>query len=106
MQRTDVHSLPTYWFLVRQYIAARKLRRRCYDSTGTVLRKTSECFVQWRDLEKGDTLNIALTVLTLHFHHLHTRDAGGAWGLNFASESDITRFLAGCTVRPGGGHFV
>jgi hypothetical protein len=42
---------------------------------GTVLKKTSEYFVQWRDLEKG-----------------------GLWGLNFISEDDALQFLDVCSM--------
>ena len=61
--------------------------------------------MQWRDLEKGDNrTKHYLSALSLYHTHTRTRTcetAGGAWGLNFGSESETIRFLDGCTVSPG-----
>lgn len=62
---------------------------------GTRLRKTSACFIQWRDIDIGRCTSIFFCVSYI----LVSFCIEGGWGLNFMVEADAMKFLEGCSVR-------
>ena len=63
-------------------------------SVGTNFRKTSTCFVQWRETDGGKCIHYILQSISITAV-VHT---DGGWGLNFVSESDAAKFLDECSV--------